>query len=114
MSLYPPVNGIPNRLYFISHTEPEDGQTTAWGAPENEDNKDTKKAIVRPIDMVGAEMSKTNLFEAKYLIRLLYYLLLNGYKASQIVVLSMYKGQLMLLKRLAKEHARKPSRYITK
>jgi len=115
VSLYPPVNGMANRLYFISHTEPEDGQTTAWGAPENEDSKDTKnkKSTVRPIDMAGVEMSKTNSFEAKYLIRLLAYLLLNGYQASQVVVLSMYKGQMMLLKRLAREHAQKPSRYVT-
>jgi superfamily I DNA and/or RNA helicase len=51
----------------------------------------------------GVETSKTNTHEAKYLLRLLQYLLLNGYRADQLVVLSMYKGQLQLLRRLAKQ-----------
>ena len=102
VSDHPFVRGIKDRLFFISHNEPEDGQLVAWGPSEIPAAEKSRKAV-RPIDLAGAEMSKTNTFEASYLIQLVLYLLKNGYKASQIVVLSMYKGQLMLLKRLAKE-----------
>lgn len=116
VSLHPIVRGMKDRVFFISHVIPEDGRTTAWGADLSTENSTNGKSLknVRPIDMAGAEMSKTNSFEAKYLIRLLKYLLLNGYQASQLVVLSMYKGQMVLLKRLAKEESNQSASMLIK
>ena len=100
VSEYPLVAGVRDRVFFISHTEPEDGQATAWGA-----SVDQTGAGVKRMEGVlqGAEMSKTNTHEAKFLLRLLQYLILNGYQPEQLVVLTMYKGQLNLLRRLSKE-----------
>jgi hypothetical protein len=62
VSLYPPVSGIRDRLFFISHTEPEDGLDSAWGG-ENKPHSDRKLRGSRPIDIVGTERSKTNSHE---------------------------------------------------
>ena len=86
---YPQVTGIQHRLFFISHTVLEDGQN------------------VSKFDISGSEMSKTNSYEALFIIRLVLYLLYNEYDASRITVLCMYKGQLMLLKKLVKEEINK-------
>lgn len=96
---YPPISGIKDRLFFITHNVPEDGQSQAWGI----DHTLNSVKNVRPIELSGVEMSKTNSHEAKYLIKLVQYLLLNGYDYQQLVVLSMYKGQMILLRRLAQE-----------
>ncbi|KAF8768117.1 NFX1-type zinc finger-containing protein 1 [Argiope bruennichi] len=45
--------------------------------------------------------SKTNQHEATFLIKLCKYILLQGYKPTQITVLTTYSGQLLVLKRLA-------------
>jgi superfamily I DNA and/or RNA helicase len=69
VSLYPPVSGIKDRLFFISHTEPEDGLDSAWGG-ENKSDSSRKLRGSRPIDIVGNERSKTNSHEvniSKYL-----------------------------------------------
>lgn len=60
VSLYPPVSGVINRLFFISHTEPEDGHDTAWGQDKLDSNK---RMRVSPISIPGTERSKTNSHE---------------------------------------------------
>jgi hypothetical protein len=90
---YPPVTGVSERLYFISHDIPEDGE-----------NKVGSK--VKAIDMAHDENGKCNDHEANYIVRLLVYLLCNGYKTSQVVVLSMYKRQVFKIKSLAKAQQR--------
>lgn len=103
---HPEIRGIRGRLYFISHTFPEDGHALAWGDSKGRGQDKMPVANKKQdIGVAGLEMSKTNSHEAKYLARLLEYLLLNGYKANQIVVLSMYKGQVNLMRRLAKDLA---------
>lgn len=99
VATHPPVRGIPNRLWFISHTVPEDGQQTAFGADPNT----ALPAPVHSISLAINDGTKTNTFEAEYLVRLGNYLLQNGYDAKQIVILTMYKGQQTLIKKLAKD-----------
>ena len=74
---YPLVHGIRHRLFFINHTEPEDGEEFGWG-DDGARNTMTKKAI-QPIDLVGAERSKTNTFEAEFIVRLAKYLVRTRY-----------------------------------
>ena len=88
VELHPVIQGIRDRLYFISHEVPED-------------NEDTSRSALA--SLTGTEMSKTNTYEAKYLLKLLQYLLYNGYKSKNIVILSMYKGQLQLIRKLSKD-----------
>ena len=46
--------------------------------------------------------SKKNEFEAKYLVKLCKYFLLQGYDVSQITILTFYVGQVLLLRKLSK------------
>ena len=82
------------RLFFITHNVPEDGEFV----------KGVNKASTADITLEGD--GKVNSFEAKYILRLLEYLLCNGYKTSQIVVLSMYKRQVRLVKDLVADKNR--------
>ena len=45
-------------------------------------------------------MSKTNRFEAEFLMSLAAYLIQQGYEASKITILATYLGQMMLLQKL--------------
>ncbi|XP_025836125.1 NFX1-type zinc finger-containing protein 1-like isoform X2 [Agrilus planipennis] len=74
---YPPVMGIDSSLYFINHNEPE-GE---WG-----------------------DSSKKNDHEAKYLIQLARYLILNGYKPEDITILAAYSGQMFNLFRERRDY----------
>ena len=71
---YETIKGIRGNVYFINHSFPEQN---------NEDSK-----------------SKSNQHEADYIVGLCRYLLLQGYKPEQITILTMYTGQLLLLKKL--------------
>ena len=71
---YPDVLGVDTNLHFIHHT-----------CSENE-NKELK--------------SKSNEHEAKFIVALCRYLLLQGYSPNQITVLTLYTGQLLVLKGL--------------
>ena len=71
---YPDVNGISSNLFFIDHRHQET------------DNSELK--------------SKLNQHEAEYIVALCWYLLLQGYSPNQITVLTLYTGQLLLLKNL--------------
>lgn len=71
---YESIRGIKGNLFFVSHTE------------EEKSVEDTK--------------SKSNEHEASFLASLCQYLLQQGYKPTQITVLTMYTGQMFLLRRL--------------
>ena len=74
----PPVQGIEKDMYIITHENPE---------LENENLA-----------------SKSNEYEAKYLIRLCNYLLQQNYKEEQITILTLYVGQVLLLRKEAKKY----------
>ena len=70
---YPPSLGIARSVYFISHVQKE------------QDTEDLR--------------SPSNEHEASFLASLCYYLLKQGYKASEITVLTPYTGQIVCLKK---------------
>ena len=70
---YSNIKGVHKNLYFIDHNQVE--------------------------DKVQDSMSKINVFEAKFLIRLSQYLQWKGgYDSSKITILTTYLGQMMLIK----------------
>ena len=71
---YENIKGVATNMYFIDHSY------------EEQSNEELK--------------SKSNQHEAEYIVGLCRYLLLQGYKPVQITVLTMYTGQLLLLKKL--------------
>jgi len=71
---YENIRGINGNLFFVAHTEAEKSVD------------DTK--------------SKSNEHEARFLSSLCLYLMQQGYKPTQITVLTMYTGQMFLLRRL--------------
>ena len=71
---YPDIKGVSSNLFFVSHKHQE------------KDNSELK--------------SKSNPFEAEYIVSLCWYLLLQGYSPSQITILTLYTGQLLLFKSL--------------
>ncbi|CAL8088270.1 unnamed protein product [Orchesella dallaii] len=73
VKLYPDVKGVTKNVFFITHTEMEAAE------------KDS--------------CSKSNLHEAKFLAGLCRYLVLQDYQPEQITVLTMYTGQMFLLKK---------------
>lgn len=81
---HPPVRGLQSRIFFINHQHLEDSE---------------QQAKVEAADQGG----RSNTYEAKMVLGLAQYLLLNGYSPKQVVILSMYKQQLRLLRSLAKE-----------
>ena len=75
---YGHVKGVSKDLYFISHASHEEHNT----------QNDLKSHI--------------NKFEADYIVQLCHYLLKQGYSPSDVTILSMYRGQLLELKRRMK------------
>ena len=73
---YDHIMGVGRDIFFIDHSHPEDYHSNS---------EDTR--------------SHSNSFEANYTVSLCRYLLKQGYKPSQITVLTMYKGQLLELKK---------------
>ncbi|KAI8979973.1 RNA helicase [Pilobolus umbonatus] len=73
VSLYPPVRGMDQSLYFLSHNEPE--------------------------NHLPDSASKYNEHEAKMAAKLAIYLLKQGYKTSDITIITMYSGQKTMIKR---------------
>ncbi|KAJ7385065.1 NFX1-type zinc finger-containing protein 1 [Desmophyllum pertusum] len=65
------IKGVTHNLFFIDHCQPE--------------------------ILVGGLQSYSNPHEADFLVALCNYLLLQGYGRSQITILTMYTGQLLLL-----------------
>ncbi|XP_054156808.1 NFX1-type zinc finger-containing protein 1-like [Oppia nitens] len=72
--LYPDINGIKRSIYFMCHSNHELG---------NEELK-----------------TKSNEFEALFVIRLVKHLLFQDYESNQITILTPYSGQLFLINRL--------------
>lgn len=73
VSAYPDVKGVSSNVFFVNHSFPEEG------------NAESK--------------SKSNKHEAEYITALCKYLILQGYSQKQITVLTLYTGQLLLLRR---------------
>ena len=65
------ISGVGHNLFFIDHCHPE--------------------------NLIGGLQSYSNPHEAAFLVALCNYLLLQGYDRSQITILTMYTGQLLLL-----------------
>ncbi|GIY60264.1 NFX1-type zinc finger-containing protein 1 [Caerostris darwini] len=74
---YENIKGVSKNVFFITHS---------YNEVQEKDSK-----------------SKVNEHEAKFLIQLCKYFILQGYKASQITVLTTYSGQLFELKRQSKK-----------
>lgn len=66
---YPNVLGMEKNVFWLSHSEPENADS---------------------------DISKTNWFEVQYTIQLCHYLMLQGYNANEIVILTTYNAQLKL------------------
>jgi len=69
---YPFVKGLKHNLYFLAHTAPQTQHSEG--------------------------LSKSNYHEAAFLARFCRYLLLQGYQAKQITILTAYSGQVRLLR----------------
>ncbi|XP_059164905.1 NFX1-type zinc finger-containing protein 1-like [Physella acuta] len=76
---YEHIRGVGKDVFFIKHKELE-----------------TK---------VDDTRSKANSHEAKYLVALCKYLLLQGYESSQITILATYTGQVFAIKKLTRENS---------
>ena len=75
---YPNIGGIAHNLFCVSHS---------FAEAHDEEQK-----------------SFSNEHEAKFAVSLANYIMQQGYDASRITVLTTYKGQLFLLKRLLQDH----------
>ena len=71
------VKGMKNDMFIITHNQPE-----------------------KKVDKI---LSKSNPYEAEYIVKLYKYLIQQGYLNSQITVLTFYLGQLFLLKQQFKK-----------
>lgn len=80
------IKGLQDRLVFINHEMLEDDE------PLHKDNED-----------FSLKTSKRNLYEAEMVIKCVRYLVQQGYKSDEIVVLTPYLGQLLLLRDLLKK-----------
>ena len=87
--MHPTVRGMKHRVFFMAHTVPEDGKRAAFGSSEVAGGVGASHLRVGEINA----SSKSNAAEAHLVVGLLVHLLLNGYSADQLVVLSMYNGQ---------------------
>lgn len=77
----PNVRGVRDTIVFIDHTRPED------------DNKEL--ADRRDMD---SKSSKQNMFEVEMVLKIVRYLIQQGYKTEELVVLTPYLGQLQKLR----------------
>ena len=71
---FPDISGVSHNLFFVDHCQPE--------------------------TLIDGLQSYSNHHEAEFLVALCKYLLLQGYERSQITVLTMYTGQLLLLQEM--------------
>ncbi|KZP30812.1 P-loop containing nucleoside triphosphate hydrolase protein [Athelia psychrophila] len=78
----PNLRGVPDNIVFVNHTHPED------------DNKQ----IADRRDM-EAKSSKQNMFEVQMVLKIVRYLIQQGYKTEELVVLTPYLGQLQKLQK---------------
>ena len=69
---YPNIKGVAKNMFFLNHSNPES------------EKKDDEK-------------SKKNIFEAQFMVAFCNYLIRQGYDAEDIVILTMYNGQMFQL-----------------
>ncbi|KFA80339.1 hypothetical protein S40288_08438 [Stachybotrys chartarum IBT 40288] len=82
------IRGLGSRVLFVNHEHPEDDLLQVGDRGE-----------------LGSTSSKRNAFEAQMVLKLVRYLGQQGYKSTDMVVLTPYLGQLSLLRdTLLKEH----------
>ncbi|KAI9907263.1 hypothetical protein PsorP6_016116 [Peronosclerospora sorghi] len=79
---YPPVLGLDQNLFFVTHEHPEDGQSEILGA---------------------SARSHSNEYEVEYVVATLKYLLQQGYHTNEIALLTPYVGQLLKLRSALRE-----------
>ena len=72
VKVYPCIHGLKQRIFFINHDQREDDSSV--------------------------DKSKTNTYEAEYIVKLCNYLVKQNYDQSKITILTMYLGQLMEIK----------------
>jgi superfamily I DNA and/or RNA helicase len=77
---YPPIRGMDQSLFFLAHDQDE--------------------------THMSESASKVNEHEAKIAAKLSVYLLLQGYKAEEITIITMYSGQKSLIKRSLRDERR--------
>lgn len=59
-------------------------------------------------------MTKSNEYEARYVTQLCRYLMLQGYKSSQITILTTYIGQMFLIKKVKSANRNDERDFLTK
>jgi hypothetical protein len=77
----PNLRGVLDDVVFINHSRPEDDNS------QLEDRRD-----------MGSKSSKQNKFEVDMVLKIVRYLVQQGYKTEEIVVLTPYLGQLQTLR----------------
>ena len=78
---HPHVKGVQKRLFFLQHDKMED---------------------IAHSDEASEQGGKSNLHEARFIVKLAQHLLYNGYSSNQIVILAMYREQIRLIRREAR------------
>jgi hypothetical protein len=84
----PDLRGVSDNLVFVEHASPEDDMK------QLEDRRD-----------MGSTSSKQNTFEVKMVLKIVRYLVQQGYKTDELVVLTPYLGQLQKLREVLKQEA---------
>ena len=72
------MKGFESDMFFITHSEKEEQN-------------------------VGLA-SRSNAYEANYVIQLAYYITLQGYKLEQITIVTLYVGQVLMIRKVAKKY----------
>lgn len=84
----PDIRGVQSNIIFVNHAHPEDEETRIA------DRKDA-----------GSTSSKQNTYEAEMVLKMVRYLKQQGYKSTDMVILTPYLGQLFKLRAaLQNEH----------
>lgn len=81
----PPLDGVRDILVFVNHNQPEDSNDAVA------DRKD-----------MSSTSSKQNEFEARMILKIVRYLIQQGYSTEKMVVLTPYLGQLHKLQQALK------------
>eukprot|EP01117_Protostelium_nocturnum_P020694 TRINITY_DN9444_c0_g1_i1.p1 TRINITY_DN9444_c0_g1~~TRINITY_DN9444_c0_g1_i1.p1 ORF type:complete len:229 (+),score=46.88 TRINITY_DN9444_c0_g1_i1:1-687(+) len=85
---HPLVKGLQDRLVFIDH--------------RNLETKQNDKGSIQSAESDG--LSKVNQFEVDMIVKIVHYLIQQGYNVKQMVVLTPYLGQLMLISKALKKN----------
>ena len=75
------IRGLQSNVVFLNHTNPEDEDKRIWDRADG-----------------GGMSSKRNTFEAEMVLKVVRYLAQQGYGSENIVVLTPYLGQLLMLR----------------